>query len=499
MEYLDYYGLDFDPFELPVDAIFSNAGGRMQLLEKVEHLVAFSELNIFVYGQKGIGKTNFLKHLSVAPTAMWRSIYLPVTSEFKFDDILKIILAQYHLSLTQNSSLRVVAAEISEVLQSSNQSVLFLCFDDAHLLPNELFNQILELKKEFEKFEVQIKILFAGEQSELEDNCDYAEDENQSYHLFLEPLSLEDTKTYLTSYFQKAGKSEKLPISASDIKRIFEMSQGIPHKINVITPEYLIQTLDQPITKMGLPFLKVGLGLGCLVVLIALFYYKQSVSVEEDLEPQAKEKNELLSINESVLKKLEAVNNVIEIEESLDKSLDIPEKKQMDDLEIENVEIEKEAEFEKIDSKIDQTARLEIDVRNELDTPLELKNPALDLTDESEIKLEKTEPIVVGDEINEPLQYTEINNWFRFNSGWVLQVLGSHNEKSVDDFISQYPEYDWHKYQRILNDKNYFVAVLGSFESKVEAALVLSKTPPEITKLDPWNRSIESIRPLLDH
>ena len=93
---------------------------------------------------------------------------------------------------------------------------------------------------------------------------------------------------------------------------------------------------------------------------------------------------------------------------------------------------------------------------------------------------------------------TKNNNWFRENKGWVLQVLGSHNEKNIDDFIARFPSYEWHKYQRILNEKNYYVVVLGAYNSKDKVVQMLLTAPAEIKALDTWNRSIESIRPLLD-
>ncbi|MCJ8311867.1 MAG: AAA family ATPase [Saccharospirillaceae bacterium] len=495
MEYLDYYGLDFDPFELPVDSIFSSAGGRVQLLEKIEHLVAFSELNIFVYGQQGIGKTNFLKHLIESPSAMWRSIYLPVSAEFVFDDILELILSEYNLSLTQNSSLSVVAAEISEVLQLSNQSVLLLSFDDAHHLPNEIFNQLLELKKAFEKFEIQIKILFVGEQEGLEANCDYAEDSRRSYHLFLEPLSLDDTKIYLLSYFQKAGKSEKLPLSSFDIKRIFEMSQGIPYKINIITPEYLLQALDQPSKNLRLPVIRVMLGLLGLIILIALFYFKQSQLNEEINIVPKKDNIEKLVLNSSVMQKLEAASEVIDLSE---KNVELDTKVEaMVESGLIGMGVLKEVQT-KVNTHIEPVVELLTHDESDIMPAADLI-PKVDLIKENiDIALNISQ-VAVQQKILEINHFTVSNDWFRSNSGWVLQVLGSHKEINVDEFVAKYPQYQWRKYQRILNAKIYFVIVLSGFDTKAEAAKVLVKTPSEIRKLTPWNRSIESIRPLLDH
>ena len=328
-----------------------------------------------------------------------------------------------------------------------------------------------------------------GKQEGLETNCDYAEDSKQSYHLFLEPLSLEDTKSYLLSYFQKAGKSEKLPLSSFDIKRIYEMSQGIPYKINIITPEYLLQALDQPSKNLRLPVIRITLGLLGLILLIALFYFKRSHSNDEINVMPAKDNIEKLVSNSSVMQKLEAVTKVVELSEKiieLDTEVDTMVKSDITELGIlKEVETQVATHIEPI---IEILTNDVLDISPEVD----LIRESLDVTlSNSQIAVEEKN---LG--IN---QFTVGNNWFRSNSGWVLQVLGSHKELNVDEFMAKYPQYEWHKYQRVLNDKIYFVIVLGGFDTKAEAVQVLVDAPSEIKKLTPWNRSIESIRPLLDN
>ncbi|BCE01010.1 AAA family ATPase [Marinicellulosiphila megalodicopiae] len=505
MEYLDYYGLEFNPFELPVDAMFSTAGGRGHLLEKIEHLVAFSEFNVFIYGQQGIGKTNFLKNLVCVPSSMWKSVYLPVTNETKLDDILKSVLLEYELTLSKNASLEVFAAEVCENLQSEGCSILLLCIDDAHLLNSEIFEQFIKLKMNFEKFEIQLKVLFAGEQSLLEANCEYAEDTDQSYHLFLKSLSIEETKSYLTLYFQKAGRSEKIPLSSFDIKRIYEMSQGIPAKINLLTPEYLIQSLDQPVNRSQLPIIIVSAGVFGLILLISAFYFNQQNQLEDQSSSQTTQlelisqptSDEVLAKANSVLEKLQqASEHQLLLEEQKEEV--VQQNPEIIKNEMENIK-EINPELESKITQLNEVDELDI-IINEPGAGLQVENkiaklPVEEVLDIAQplIKLSQSDPQIVEktDQENE-------NDWFYVNSGWTVQVIGSYNEQSIVDFINDYKQFEWHKYRRVLNNKDYYVAVLGLFETKQQAQQALSQAPKIIRDMDTWTRTIDSIRPLLD-
>ncbi len=84
--------------------------------------------------------------------------------------------------------------------------------------------------------------------------------------------------------------------------------------------------------------------------------------------------------------------------------------------------------------------------------------------------------------------------------GYTLQLLGSHNEQALRDFINTHKIASQSSYFKTqLNEKVWYVLVYGHYASKNKALIAIAALPQEIRQLQPWPRSYADINTARHH
>lgn len=78
--------------------------------------------------------------------------------------------------------------------------------------------------------------------------------------------------------------------------------------------------------------------------------------------------------------------------------------------------------------------------------------------------------------------------------GYTIQLMGSHDLKSINHFISAYNvQKQAHYYRTKLNGKPWYLLTFGNYETAQQAHNALSKLPKAMKQSQPWVKSMASI------
>ena len=118
--------------------------------------------------------------------------------------------------------------------------------DDADLIPIETLAALVQLALAQDQQRVYLHILLASE-LHLENHLQHLTQETNIQLeipvLDLSPLNLEETKNYLRHRLIRSGLKEKMPFTKEMITNIYQLSGGIPGRINRVAQQMLIDNL----------------------------------------------------------------------------------------------------------------------------------------------------------------------------------------------------------------------------------------------------------------
>ncbi len=191
-----------------------------QLLELLKKLVLVGDELILVIGERGHGKTTFLKVFLDNFEVDWRPC----------DTLISSIAKKSEEPLSQN-----FMKHKAFVLQHVEPPVLVL--DDAHWLkPSELRRLVQNARESGNANEWKRLVLLCEPQIDLS----LAELKVPEAHIsinrvFLPNLTIEQTAEYLHHRLLAAGHERKMPFSKSDIKILHNESKGVPGRLNELS------------------------------------------------------------------------------------------------------------------------------------------------------------------------------------------------------------------------------------------------------------------------
>ena len=222
-----------------------------QLLQLLEHLCLNGQRALVVTGLTGVGKTSFLKaFLQTLPGDFG---LCNVQGDQSINaDVLRYLLAK-HLGLeledTQRETFhRQFNLQLGKLKQSNKHYVMIV--DDAHLLPQRTLAAILDLLTMHQEHVGIFHIaLVGGPQLEAAIADITAEHlgEELTHTSRLKPWNFEDTKGYIEHRLQSVGVDLKSVFSTADLEQIYQLSGGVPGKINEVCQQLLpVSTAEKP-------------------------------------------------------------------------------------------------------------------------------------------------------------------------------------------------------------------------------------------------------------
>jgi general secretion pathway protein A len=242
--YLSYFKLQQEPFRLTPDPKFLHlAEPHRNVLTALLQGVVYRKGFIVASGPVGTGKTTLVHtalqmlNMKFFPGGKLLSAFL-VNPTVTREEFLEYLLQEFEITCPTTSKPRRLLALYEAFLakhRAGGTSVLFV--DEAHLLSPEILEEIRLLSNADTYKEKLLQIVLVG-QPELIPLLLRPEmaalQQRIASRCKLRPLSLPETRAYISERLLSAGLKAGTPFSARALEEIYRFSQGVPRLINLI-------------------------------------------------------------------------------------------------------------------------------------------------------------------------------------------------------------------------------------------------------------------------
>jgi general secretion pathway protein A len=243
--YESFYNLNEKPFQLnPDPAFFFGSKGHRRAMAYLEYGLHQGEGFIVVTGEVGAGKTTLVKQLL---KRLPGDLILPVqivSTQLNADDLLRLIAGSFGLETenTDKSTLLIRLENFLKQLHSEGRRAL-LIVDEAQNLGARAIEELRMLSN----FQIDTKAVlqsFLIGQPELRDLMQRQEMRQlkqriiAAYHLG--PLDRQETQAYIEHRLNHVGWNRDPEFDDQAFDRIFEVSEGIPRRINTLADRIML-------------------------------------------------------------------------------------------------------------------------------------------------------------------------------------------------------------------------------------------------------------------
>jgi DamX protein len=478
-----------DPFGSKDASVYFASEEGNQQLALLEHLSRYSSLLSVVQGPQGSGKSRFLMEFARHQDDTTVVSHVKATMLMTAGQLLQAIYTGFASHFTQppNETTFGPLLKFSHDLDEKGQAALVL-IDNAQELNTDAVSMLLDMMSLATENQTVPHVVLFSEYA-LSRNLDAYQRsryEQLSHSFTLAPYSLEQTRAYLLHRVRAVGGGINLPFNDKQVKQIHLESGGYPGRINQIA-QTMMGNGNKPVKSgwrfnlaMGFPLAHMALlSLVMLGILVAvLFSDKPSTS------------------NTAA----ERASNVIPLSPRQGQS-----------------SAETIARIDAMQRKIGQegevilppipagTSLPPISTSTSANTPSMLAPAVSTAPIRSEAPLADAAPVspVEATEKNETANLKVTQDPFDKTQWWLsqnptrytLQLLGTHNQSTVKDFIRDQGSVSSFGYFKSKhNGKDWFVVVYGTYRSRSEAIAAAESLPKDIRDLNPWARSARGIQ-----
>ena len=243
--YESFYGLNSKPFQLnPDPEFFFGSKGHRRAMAYLEYGLHQGEGFIVVTGEVGAGKTTLVKQLL---KRLPGDLILPVqivSTQLNADDLLRLVAGSFGISVdgADKSTLLLRLEQFLKQLHSEGRRAL-LIVDEAQNLGARAIEELRMLSN----FQIETKAVlqsFLIGQPELRDLMQRQEMRQlkqriiAAYHLG--PLDRAETQAYIEHRLRHVGWQNNPEFQSQTYDRIFDVSEGIPRRINTLADRLLL-------------------------------------------------------------------------------------------------------------------------------------------------------------------------------------------------------------------------------------------------------------------
>ena len=246
MSYLDFYGLQIEPFSnAPNERFYYNSAQHARALTRIMYVAETMKGLAVVVGDIGTGKTTLArKVLDSLPSEAYESALLVILhSEISQEWLLRRIAQQLGIENPATEKLQIIGQLYRKLLhlhEMGKKAVVLI--DEAQMLNSrelmEEFRGLLNLEVTAHKL---ITFIFFG-LPDMEDTLalDQPLLQRVAMKIRLSTLTDEATKAYVIHRMAIAGNRETV-FTDGALKLIYKYSDGFPRKINVLCDNALFQ------------------------------------------------------------------------------------------------------------------------------------------------------------------------------------------------------------------------------------------------------------------
>lgn len=470
----DETGHDFDADLIPI-APFSPpslSASQYKQLELLQHLSLYSELLILFSGEKGMGKTFIAQALIASREDPDQSLMVDADFSLIYLDILHQ-LAQ-HIDLPELDDVDTLEQQIihyCEQLHKEDQGSFLLVIDQADQLTNEVLLHLNQLAL-MQPNALHVMLLATPILEEV--LVDLPEPHAPLHVMQIETLADDESEIILLEQFPEREWS------GEQVEYMLQQSKGSPGKLMYIAQRLFEGADSDTKEKAKFPVTHIAAILLVASVLLVSFLYKNSDSSSVNIE------QEMTTV--PVLGEFETSSTLP------DSSLVEVESEEIDFNFIEPVEVAVATSGNAKSSTVRSTIASPVTKHQDTITPtLSEAENVKDAAIVSKASVpDENKTVVVFSKAEQLLIDAK-------PSAFVVQLFGSHSEKSANVFMQENrgQANQLLSYRTEHQGKSWFVVVSGPFESRTIAKKSLDKLPAKLRKQQPWVRSIEPVQVLL--
>jgi len=244
--YLDFFGFSTTPFELTPDPRFLYLPrGHQEALSMLQYGVMSGKGLTVLTGEAGLGKTTILKAAlgqlhGVANRVI--TISNPALTRAEFIEVIARSLNATELIGSSKPAV-LVALENALVRDHENGMRTVLIADEAHVMPNELLEEI-RLLGNFETATAKLLSIILVGQPELAGRLNEPSlrqlKQRVALRSWLVPFTAGETAAYIDTRLRVAGRPGSEVFSAEAVDKVHSFSRGIPRVINVLCDNALL-------------------------------------------------------------------------------------------------------------------------------------------------------------------------------------------------------------------------------------------------------------------
>lgn len=246
--YKAFFGLNRNPFEIGPDPYFFYPTARHnEALANLYYGIRKKKGFVVVTGEVGTGKTLLIRCLMDALQRSQIEFAYVFNTQLSPDEFLRYVVGDFGLDVSPSPGKSEMLLALNEYLiqKHSRGQTTALIVDEAQNLHREVLEEIRLLTNLETTQQKLLQIVLVG-QPELDAKLDSVKlrqlKQRIALRCNLEPLSLEETPTYIQRRLELAGAGKRageiFPKSA--VERIHHYSHGIPRLINTICENALL-------------------------------------------------------------------------------------------------------------------------------------------------------------------------------------------------------------------------------------------------------------------
>lgn len=503
--------------------IFFEPPSRLQVLDKLKHMVRFSDFLLLVSGEKGAGKSTLVEQLKpdLNDTTLCCCVVRSDTGleqEQLLDQLLAQLPSHDHLGSEYADRLKAFYLQL-KALKAAGQKCLIVV-DDAENLSASSLELLLNLHQADSMAEsAQLLLLInSGFADKLLESRSVKLLEGRVHHLILDRMSDDETKEYLSLCHPAA---DALP--AKKLTQLLQLSEGLPGRVDKLLAGEKVsaQSAKPGVRAFPLPAAHVG-GIGLILIgilAVSLWQFFPEESDEQNVVGETVSVPLPVPVGKAQVEKVEVipVTTSASDNQALAKSPSSAAEKEQNiakqELERRLAQQEKKIEEKKPDlekiEKQDQVARIadelrEVVAENAKEAVESKVEPVAEAPPSVKVvKQEKVEPEIVKIEPPKVAAKAPVSKYSSSEqtilgwkaSGYTLQMLGARSQKSAENFIAKQKDpAQFYYFSTIYKGAPWHVVIYGEFANRDIANAAIKKLPEELRKMRPWARSARGVQ-----
>ncbi|OGP49900.1 MAG: hypothetical protein A2Y79_02875 [Deltaproteobacteria bacterium RBG_13_43_22] len=246
-----FFGLKEKPFRITPDPRFLYLSEKhAEALDHLTYGISQGEGFMVISGDVGTGKTTIIRSLTERLDASRIKTAIVLNPLLEIEDLLKTILEDFGLSPKGNSKKELIDQLNAFLLSLTRGGIkAVVIIDESQNLTSDLLEELRSLSNLETDQEKLLQIVLVG-QLELWNKLNSPAlrqlKQRISVNYCLEPLSLKETKEYISHRLSIAGSRGNLVFSTRALRLIHKVSRGIPRLINLLCDRtLLVLYLDQ--------------------------------------------------------------------------------------------------------------------------------------------------------------------------------------------------------------------------------------------------------------